>query len=62
MDTSRRWSLFVDPQAQASTWIKKMEKMNNLEVVKFSFTNYMKIIETCVQLGYPVLVSCNFLI
>lgn len=62
MDTSRRWSLFVDPQAQASTWIKKMEKMNNLEVVKFSFTNYMKIIESCVQLGYPVLVSCNILI
>uniref|UniRef100_A0AAR5PYC5 AAA+ ATPase domain-containing protein n=1 Tax=Dendroctonus ponderosae TaxID=77166 RepID=A0AAR5PYC5_DENPD len=57
MDNSRRWSLFVDPQAQASSWIKKMEKINNLEVVKFSFQNYMKTIETCVQFGYPVLVE-----
>lgn len=56
MDNSRRWSLFVDPQAQASSWIRKMEKINNLEVVKFSFPNYMKIIETCVQFGYPALV------
>ncbi|KAJ8931053.1 hypothetical protein NQ314_016082, partial [Rhamnusium bicolor] len=57
MDNSRRWSLFVDPQAQASSWIKKMEKLNNLEVVKFSFPDYMKRIEKCVQLGYPALVE-----
>lgn len=57
MDNSRRWSLFVDPQSQASNWIKKMEKLNNLEVVKFSFPDYMKRIETCVQLGRPALVE-----
>ncbi|KAL1506278.1 hypothetical protein ABEB36_005670 [Hypothenemus hampei] len=57
MDNSRRWSLFIDPQAQASNWIKKMEKINNLEVVKFSFPDYMKKIEACIQLGYPVLVE-----
>lgn len=57
MDNSRRWSLFIDPQSQASNWIKKMEKLNNLEVVKFSFSDYMKKIETCVQLGHPVLVE-----
>ncbi|XP_018571400.1 dynein heavy chain 12, axonemal [Anoplophora glabripennis] len=57
MDNSRRWSLFVDPQSQASNWIKKMEKLNNLEVVKFSFPDYMKRIEVCVQLGYPALVE-----
>ncbi|KAF7282405.1 hypothetical protein GWI33_002719 [Rhynchophorus ferrugineus] len=57
MDNSRRWSLFVDPQAQASNWIKKMEKVNNLEVVKFSFSDYMKKIEMCVQLGYPVIIE-----
>lgn len=41
-DNSRRWSLFIDPQAQASNWIKKMEKKNNLAVLKFSFPDYMK--------------------
>lgn len=55
MDNSRRWSLFIDPQAQASNWIRKMEKKNNLEILKFSFPDYMKKIETCVQMGYPVL-------
>lgn len=55
MDSSRRCSLFIDPQAQASNWIKRMEKKNNLEIVKFSFRDYMKKVETCVQLGYPVL-------
>lgn len=57
MDNSRRWSLFIDPQAQASNWIKKMEKKNNLEVVKFSFSDYMKKIEICVQMGYPALIE-----
>nr|CAH7749860.1 unnamed protein product [Callosobruchus chinensis] len=57
MDNSRRWSLFIDPQCQASNWIKKMEKKNNLEVVKFSYPDYMKKIEVCVQQGYPVLVE-----
>nr|CAH7724838.1 unnamed protein product [Callosobruchus chinensis] len=34
-----------------------MEKKNNLEVVKFSYPDYMKKIEVCVQQGYPVLVE-----
>nr|XP_023012338.1 LOW QUALITY PROTEIN: dynein heavy chain 7, axonemal-like [Leptinotarsa decemlineata] len=57
MDNSRRWSLFIDPQAQAANWIKKMEKKNNLEVVKFSFPDYMKKIEVCIQFGYPALIE-----
>lgn len=57
MAHSRRWSLFIDPQAQASNWIRKMEKKNNLEIVKFSFPDYMKKIETSVQMGYPVLIE-----
>lgn len=57
MDNSRRWPLFIDPQAQASHWIRKMEKKNNLELLKFTFADYMKKIETCVQLGYPVLIE-----
>ncbi|CAG9861035.1 unnamed protein product [Phyllotreta striolata] len=57
MDNSRRWSLFIDPQAQAANWIKKMEKKNNLEILKFSMSDYMKRIEYCIPLGYPVLIE-----
>lgn len=56
-DNSRRWSLLIDPQEQASNWIKRMEKRNSLAVVKFSHNDYMKTIEKCVQLGYPVLIE-----
>ncbi|KAL3286288.1 hypothetical protein HHI36_000797 [Cryptolaemus montrouzieri] len=57
MANSRRWSLFIDPQSQASSWIKKMEKKNNLVVVKFSYADYMKRIEVCIQTGTPVLID-----
>ncbi|XP_072386040.1 dynein axonemal heavy chain 7 isoform X2 [Diabrotica undecimpunctata] len=57
MDNSRRWSLFIDPQVQAANWIKKMERKNNLQVLKFSFPDYMKKIETSIQNGYPVLIE-----
>lgn len=56
-NTSKRWSLLIDPQNQANKWIKTMEKANNLEVVKFSDQNYMKIIEQCIEFGKPVLVE-----
>ncbi|XP_045466215.1 dynein axonemal heavy chain 7-like isoform X2 [Harmonia axyridis] len=56
-DISKRYSLFIDPQSQASTWIKKMEKKNFIEVVKFTYPDYMKKIESCVQNGYPVLIE-----
>ncbi|KAK6642963.1 hypothetical protein RUM43_004465 [Polyplax serrata] len=57
MDTSRRWSLFIDPQSQANKWIKAMEKANDLKVCKFSDSNYMKIVEMSVELGKPVLIE-----
>ncbi|KAK9744283.1 Dynein heavy chain, N-terminal region 2 [Popillia japonica] len=56
-DSSRRWSLLIDPQSQANIWIKKMEKIHEIEVTKFSDPNYMRILEKCVQLGKPVLLE-----
>ena len=56
-DNSKKWSLFIDPQYQASNWIKKMEKKNSLYVVKFSHADYMKTIENCIQNGFPVLIE-----
>lgn len=57
MDNSMRWSLFVDPQSQANKWIRHMEKASELEVVKLTDSNYMDIIETCIEYGKPVLIE-----
>ncbi|KAF3429654.1 hypothetical protein E2986_08409 [Frieseomelitta varia] len=52
-----RWPLMIDPQNQANKWIKNMEKENNLTVIKLSDPNYVKIVDTCIQLGTPVLLE-----
>ncbi|XP_026763473.2 dynein axonemal heavy chain 12 [Galleria mellonella] len=58
LDNSMRWSLLVDPQGQANKWIKTMEKSNDLQVLKFTDENYMKVIETCLEYGKPALIDC----
>lgn len=57
-DSSLRWSLLVDPQGQANKWIKTMEKNNDLQIVKFTDGNYMKVIETCLEYGKPAMIDC----
>lgn len=57
MDNSSRCSLFIDPQEQANKWIKRMEKPNKLHVLKFSNATYMKVLETCLEHGYPALIE-----
>ncbi|CAB3257079.1 unnamed protein product [Arctia plantaginis] len=57
-DNSMRWSLLIDPQGQANKWIKTMEKSNDLQVMKFTDGNYMKVIETCLEYGKPALIDC----
>ncbi|CAL7933869.1 unnamed protein product [Xylocopa violacea] len=52
-----RWPLMIDPQNQANKWVKNMEKENNLIVIKLSDPNYVKIVETSIQLGTPVLLE-----
>lgn len=52
-----RWPLMIDPQNQANKWIKNMEKENNLIVIKLSDPNYVKIVDTAIQLGTPVLLE-----
>lgn len=58
LDNSMRWSLLVDPQGQANKWIKTMEKANDLQLLKFTDGNYMKVIETCLEYGKPALIEC----
>ncbi|XP_059612585.1 dynein axonemal heavy chain 7 [Phlebotomus argentipes] len=57
LDNSSRYSLFIDPQSQANNWIKTLEKPNGLRVVKFSHSNYMKILAECIQQGIPCLIE-----
>lgn len=52
-----RWPLFIDPQGQASKWIKNLEKKNNLSVVKLSDTDFIRNLENAIQFGTPVLIE-----
>ncbi|XP_067562537.1 dynein axonemal heavy chain 3 isoform X3 [Pseudorca crassidens] len=57
VSNSRRWALMIDPQGQANKWIKNMEKANRLSVIKFSDTNYVRMLENALQFGTPVLLE-----
>jgi dynein heavy chain, axonemal len=57
MESSNRFSLFIDPQNQANRWIKEMERNNDLHVVKFSQKDYMKKVEHCLENGLPILIE-----
>ncbi|XP_071037846.1 dynein axonemal heavy chain 3 [Parasteatoda tepidariorum] len=55
--SGQRWPLLIDPQGQASKWIKNMEKESNLKVIKLSDTNYIRVLESALQFGHPVLLE-----
>lgn len=57
MDGSQRWSLLIDPQGQAHKWIKTMEALNDIIIVKLTNPNYMKSIEHGIEVGKPVLIE-----
>jgi dynein heavy chain len=48
-------SIVIDPQSQATKWIKQMEKSNGLKIIDFQMRDYMKIIEECIKIGRPCL-------
>ena len=60
----RRWSLMIDPQGQASKWIRYMEGIR-LNIIDYDFIiNYdLKVqsvsceLENAVQYGFPVLLQ-----
>lgn len=54
VSNARRWPLMIDPQGQASKWVKNMEKKNNLVVVKLSDSDFVRRLESCIQFGTPV--------
>eukprot|EP00727_Mastigamoeba_balamuthi_P003136 m51a1_g1282 putative dynein heavy chain axonemal (4140) ;mRNA; f:131088-144324 len=52
-----KWPLLIDPQGQANTWIKNMEKEKGLKVVRPTDPNYMRAIENAIRLGSPILLE-----
>ncbi|GBM76876.1 Dynein heavy chain 7, axonemal, partial [Araneus ventricosus] len=48
--------LLIDPQGQASKWVKNMEK-ENLSIVKLTDPDLLRTLENSVQFGWPVLLE-----
>jgi dynein heavy chain len=53
----RRWPLMIDPQGQASKWIKNMERERKLKVIDMQQSDYMRTLENAIQFGTPVLLQ-----
>ncbi|KAF5272727.1 hypothetical protein FQA39_LY07754 [Lamprigera yunnana] len=51
-----RWPLMIDPQEQASRWIRQMEGVD-LRIIKLTDGNFLKILEGAIRLGLPVLLT-----
>ncbi|XP_049884905.1 dynein axonemal heavy chain 6 [Pectinophora gossypiella] len=52
-----RWPLAIDPQEQANRWVKNMEKDNGLQIIKFTDPSYLRMLENCIRLGWPMLIE-----
>ncbi|XP_037928394.1 dynein heavy chain 2, axonemal [Teleopsis dalmanni] len=55
VNRGQRWPLIIDPQMQANTWIKNLEP--ELLVSDFGQFDYLKTLETALQVGAPVLLQ-----
>lgn len=47
----------MDPQGQALIWISRLEEKNGIQVVDFGQPNYLRIMETCLSEGKPILIQ-----
>ncbi|VEL32900.1 unnamed protein product [Protopolystoma xenopodis] len=54
---SQRWPLMIDPQEQANRWIRTREAERDLHIVKLTESGFLRTLETCIRLGYPVLLE-----
>ncbi|EDS43082.1 dynein-1-beta heavy chain [Culex quinquefasciatus] len=54
---ARRWPLMIDPQGQANKWIRNMEKVNRICIIRFSQPDYTRVLENAIQFGLPVLLE-----
>ncbi|PFH37249.1 dynein, axonemal, heavy chain 2 family protein [Besnoitia besnoiti] len=54
---SRRWPLMIDPQSQATKWIRKMEAARDLRLIDAETKDYMRVITMAVENGKPVMME-----
>ncbi|EDV29711.1 uncharacterized protein TRIADDRAFT_18356 [Trichoplax adhaerens] len=54
---TKRWPLMIDPQDQASRWIKNKELKNGLKIIKQTDSNFLRTLENCMRIGKPVLLE-----
>ncbi|GJQ70897.1 hypothetical protein Trydic_g814 [Trypoxylus dichotomus] len=52
-----RWPLMIDPQEQANRWIRQMEADNSLKIGKLTDANFLRILESAIRIGMPVLLE-----
>ncbi|CAG9765840.1 unnamed protein product [Ceutorhynchus assimilis] len=50
-----RFPLCIDPQQQALNWIKKREEKNNMKLLSFNDTDFLKHLDMSIKYGAPVL-------
>lgn len=55
--TSRasRFPICIDPQQQALTWIKKREEKNNMKILSFNDSDFLKHVDMAIKYGTPIL-------
>eukprot|EP00796_Vickermania_ingenoplastis_P004195 gene4195-3033_t len=52
-----RWPLMIDPQLQGIKWIRTREEKNNLKVIQTTQKNWQRVLQTCIEEGYPCLIE-----
>ena len=53
---SKRWPLLIDPQIQASKWLKKREE-GNLDIIQFTQKNWLKVLQNAITNGKCVIIE-----
>eukprot|EP01119_Soliformovum_irregulare_P016871 TRINITY_DN4946_c0_g1_i1.p1 TRINITY_DN4946_c0_g1~~TRINITY_DN4946_c0_g1_i1.p1 ORF type:complete len:2093 (-),score=654.99 TRINITY_DN4946_c0_g1_i1:1564-7461(-) len=54
---TRLWPLMIDPQGQATKWIKMMEQHSGLKVITLNQPDFMRTLENAIHFGTPVLLQ-----
>ena len=57
LQRSKAFCFMIDPQGQANQYIRRKEAKNKLKVVKLSDENYMRVLESAMLVGAPVLME-----
>ncbi|CAF3406660.1 unnamed protein product [Rotaria socialis] len=52
-----KWPLLIDPQRQATQWIRTKEAENNLRVITYDDPILLRVCEQCIRVGLPLLIE-----